>query len=95
MGTPLPLPSHSETLGHGAGLDHLNLTDESPGGQIYSSKLIEERYVDHLAEKRSIEFGHEIFQTLVSTSEIKTGEGGKDSESRVIGGAGRRFPPRL
>jgi hypothetical protein len=36
-----PLPSRSETLGLGHGLDHHNLTDGSPGSQIYS-KLIEE-----------------------------------------------------
>lgn len=39
-------------------------------------KLIEKRCVD-LVEKRGIVFYHEVVQILASTSEIKTGVGGK------------------
>ena len=41
--------------------------------------------------KGGIDFGHEIFQALVSTSEIKTGEGGKGVSHASSGAPGVGF----
>lgn len=76
-----PVTGRRLHFGHPGGLEHLHLTNESGKVWNFKYKLIDERYVD-LAETWRIDFGHEVFQILASTSEIETGKGGEGHRGR-------------